>query len=132
MTADDLPVEFELVQPVASVSGVTMYSRVTRQTRPGAVDAEGQPVRFGGVPLVIEVDAAGNEQRRSARSDGGTSHLIRQTVAPVTTAPSGYFLTEAMPATTKHRFVRDEDGHLIGAEVEHGPPRKQQTGFGVS
>jgi hypothetical protein len=46
-------------------------------------------------------------------------------------APLGYYVTEAVPATTRHRFVRDADGHLVGDEVEHGAS-KRPTGFGVS
>jgi hypothetical protein len=132
MPPDDVPCELELIQPVQSVSGATLYNRVTRQTCPGAVDAEGQPVKFGATPLVVDVDAAGNQQRTRVRGDGGDRHLIRRMLPAITEAPLGYYVTEAVPATTRHRFVRDADGHLVAAEVEHGPPRKQQTGFGIA
>lgn len=81
---------------------------------------------------MVDIDQHHNEQRKSCRADGVDCHLIRLTLLAVTEQPVGYFLTEHMPSTTRHKFLRAEDGHLVGAEVEHGPPRKQQTGFGVA
>jgi hypothetical protein len=128
----ELPVEIEIVQPVVSVSGAVMFNRVTRQPIPGLVDSKGQPIQLGAKPRVIEIDQHHNEQTRRSRSDGVNCHLVRKTLPPMVEAPSGYFLTEHMPSTTRHTFERDTDGRLIGAAVEHGPPRKQQTEFGVS
>jgi hypothetical protein len=132
MTTDaDLPYELETIQPVQSVSGTTLYNKVSRQPCSGPVDAKGQPISYGDVALVVEVDEHHNERRKSRRGDGVDCHLLRLTLPAVTEAPVGYYLTEAVPAMTRHRFMRDEDGRVVGAEVEHGPPRKQQTGFGV-
>jgi hypothetical protein len=129
MPPDDLPFELEVIQPVQSVNGTELYRKVSRQPCGPTVDSNGQPLRYGGVPLVIEIDEKNNEQGTSPRSDGVNSHLVRQTLPPVVEAPAGYYLTEPVPTTTRHKFIRDDDGRMIGAEVEQ--TAKPRTGFGL-
>jgi len=82
---NDLGYEHELVQPVQSVSGVTLYNKVSRKPCGPALDSKTkQPLDYGSEALLIELDGAGNQVRMSARTDGvNCCHLLRQTLAPI-------------------------------------------------
>ena len=129
--ADDLGFEHELVQPVQSVNGATLYNKVTRGAcRPLDLETK-QPIDYGSEALLIELDGAGNQVRMSARTDGvNCCHLLRQTLAPIVEEPAGYYVMESAASTTRYRFIRDGEGKLTGAEIEQGA--KPRTGFAVS
>jgi hypothetical protein len=138
---DDLGYELETVQPIAAVNGSILYNRVTRQPLPaGAVDSNGQPLKLGGTPRVIEIDGRHDQKRTSERSDGGNCHLIRQVLPPVMQEPAGYYVLQAAePHKMRANVVRDDAGKLLALETEpvqsdsSEPNRwgaKQQPGFG--
>ena len=138
---NDLGYEHELVQPVQSVSGVTLYNKVSRKPCGPALDSKTkQPLDYGSEALLIELDGAGNQVRMSARTDGvNCCHLLRQTLAPIVEEPAGYYVMESAASTTRmesaasttrYRFIRDGEGKLTGAEIEQGA--KPRTGFAVS
>jgi len=120
--ADDLGFEHELVQPVQSVNGATLYNKVTRGAcRPLDLETK-QPIDYGSEALLIELDGAGNQVRMSARTDGvNCCHLLRQTLAPIVEEPAGYYVLE--PATLQHKtratVVRDNEGKMVA--LESGP-----------
>ena len=128
--ADDLGHEHELVQPVKSISGVTLYNNVSRKPCGHPVDSAGLPLDYGNKALVIEMDASNNQLRTSERTDGVTCcHLIRQTLEPIVEAPAGYYVME--PATLQHKtrvtVTRDNEGKMVALESGPVSPAGQQT-----
>jgi len=128
---NDLGYEHELVQPVQSVSGVTLYNKVSRKPCGPALDSKTkQPLDYGSEALLIELDGAGNQVRMSARTDGvNCCHLLRQTLAPIVEEPAGYYVLE--PATLQHKtrvtVTRDNEGKMVALESGPVSPAGQQT-----